>query len=111
MQDHTEIAQTSTIQRNTIVSRYDGKKTLHYCLVVFIFAGLTLGIVLIVWIHKLSNRIGNELTRRGIDYSFSAGTFLDWGVLCSLIFVSPFIYTHKLLKSMNLLCEHFNTNG
>lgn len=30
---------------NTIASRYDGKKTMHYCLVLFIFSWLTLGIV------------------------------------------------------------------
>lgn len=60
---------------NTIASRYDGKKTMHYCLVLFIFSWLTLGIVPLVWNHKISDRIGAELTRRGIDYQFGAGTF------------------------------------
>ena len=96
---------------NAIASRYDGKKTMHYCLVVFVFSWLTLGIVPLVWSHKISNRIGNELTRRGISYSFSASTFWLWGVLGSLILVGPFIYTHKLLKSMNLLAENYNVNG
>lgn len=95
----------------TIASRYDGKKTMHYCLVVFIFAGLTLGIVPIVWNHKICNRIGNELRRRGIPYSFSASAFWLWNVLGSLILVGPFIYTHKMLKSMNLLAENYNFNG
>ena len=82
---------------NTIASRYDGKKTMHYCLVLFIFSWLTLGIVPLVWNHKISDRIGAELTRRGIDYQFGAGTFWGWGILGSLILVGPFIYTHKLL--------------
>ena len=43
---------------NTIASRYDGKKTMHYCLVLFIFSWLTLGIVPLVWNHKISDRIG-----------------------------------------------------
>lgn len=96
---------------NAIASRYDGKKTMHYCLVVFIFSGLTLGIVPLVWNHKISNRIGNELMRRGISYGFSASTFWLWSILGSLILVGPFIYIHKLLKSMNLLAENYNING
>ena len=96
---------------DTIASRYDGKKTMHYCLVVFIFSWLTFGIVPIVWYHKISARIGNELNRRGVSYSFGASTFWGWNVLGSFILVGPFIYIHKLLKSMNLLSEHYNVNG
>ena len=96
---------------NTIAGRYDGKKTMHYCLVVFIFSWLTLGIVPLVWSHKISDRIGAELTRRGIDYQFGAGTFWGWGILGSLILVGPFIYTHKLLTAMNLLSADYNVNG
>lgn len=96
---------------NTIASRYDGKKTMHYCLVFFIFSGLTLGIVPLVWSHKISNRIGNELTRRGIPYNFNAGTFWLWNILGSFIVVGPFVYIHKLLKAMNLLSQNYNING
>ena len=96
---------------NTIASRYDGKKTMHYCLVVFIFSWLTLGIVPLVWSHKISNRIGAELLRRGIDYNFGAGTFWGWCILGALIIVGPFVYCHKLLKAMNLLSENYNVNG
>ena len=73
--------------------------------------GLTFGIAPIVWYHKLSARMGNELKRRGIAYSFGAGTFWGWNILGSLIFVGPFIYLHKLCKSMNLLCEDYNARG
>ena len=96
---------------NIVATRYDGKKTMHYCLVAFLFSWLTCGIVPIVWIHKLSNRIGNELTRRGYQEKFGASTFWLWGVLGYFIIVGPFIYCHKLLKSMNQICESYNYYG
>ena len=96
---------------NVIATRYDGKKTMHYCLVLFIFSWLTLGIVPLVWSHRLCKRIGAELARRGIDYSFGAGTFWGWGFFGILIIVGPFIYGHKLFKSMNLLCADYNARG
>ena len=55
---------------NLIASRFDGRKTMHYCLMAFIIGPLTLGIGFIVWFHNLSSRMGNELARRGIAYSF-----------------------------------------
>ena len=82
-----------------------------FTLVLFIFSWLTLGIVPLVWNHKISDRIGAELTRRGIDYQFGAGTFWGWGILGSLILVGPFIYTHKLLTAMNRLSADYNVNG
>ena len=96
---------------NTIASRYDGKKTMHFCLVTFIFSWLTCGIVPLVWYHRISNRIGNELSRRGIAYSFDAGTFWGWNILGSLIFVGPFVYIHKLCRAMNLISGHYNVYG
>lgn len=96
---------------NAIASRYDGKKTMHYCLLFFIIAPVTLGIGFIVWYHRISGRIGNELGRRGIVYSFGAGSFWGWNVLGSLIFIGPLVYLYKLCKSMNLLAEHYNMNG
>jgi len=96
---------------NVIASRYDGKKTMHYCLVVFIFSWLTAGIVPLVWSHKISARIGNELARRGIAYPFGAGTFWGWNILGSLIVVGPFIYIHKLCTAMNMISAHYNQNG
>lgn len=96
---------------NTIASRYDGKKTTHYLLMAFLFSWLTLGIAPIVWNHKISARIGAELNRRGLNYRFGAGSFWGWCVLGSLIAVGPLVYTHKMLKSMNLLSSHYNVNG
>ena len=96
---------------NLIASRYDGKKTMHFCLLAFIITPITFGIGAIVWYHRISARIGNELARRGIAYSFGAGSFWGWEVLGTLIFVGPFIYLHKLCKAMNLLSADFNING
>jgi len=96
---------------NSIAGKYDGKKTMHYCLVFFVFAWLTLGIVPLVWSHKLCDRVGAELTRRNIDYKISAGTFWGWGILGAFIIVGPFIYIHKLLHSMNLLAADYNEKG
>ena len=96
---------------NVIASRYDGKKTMHYCLLFFIVAPLTLGIAALVWCHRLSARIGNELRRRGIAYSFGAGSFWGWNILGSAIVVGPFIYLHKLYQAMNLLSADYNARG
>lgn len=96
---------------NVIASRYDGKKTMHYCLLLFLVAPITFGIAGIVWCHKISARIGNELSRRGIAYSFGAGTFWGWNVLGSFIAVGPFVYLHKLCTAMNLLCADYNQKG
>lgn len=96
---------------NIVASRYDGKKTMHYCLLFFVVAPITLGIASIVWYHKVSNRIGDEVKRRGINYNFSATDFWLWNVLGALIVVGPFIYIHKMFKAVNLMNENYNTNG
>lgn len=96
---------------NAAASRYDGRKTMNYCLVAFIFSWLTCGIVPFVWIIKLSARIGNELKRRNINYSFGAGQFWLWCFLGSLFIVGPFIYIHKLSVAMNLICKDYNMKG
>lgn len=96
---------------NTVASRYDGKKTMHYCLLFFLVAPITLGIAAFVWSHRISNRIGAELSRRGIAYHFSASDFWLWNVLGVLIVVGPFVYMHKLFKAVNLMNAHYNVNG
>ena len=105
------VMSTISTDINEIASRYDGKKTTHFCLMAFLFSWLTFGISPIVWYHKISDRIGNELRRRGIFYGFSAGSFWGWCVLGSLIGIGPLVYMHKMFKAMNLLCGHYNVNG
>ena len=96
---------------NIAASRYDGKKTMHYCLLAFLVGPITLGIAYIVWFHKISNRLGRELRRRNIAYNFSASDFWLWNVIGSIIVVGPFIYYHKLFKSCNLICKDYNQRG
>ena len=96
---------------NIVASRYDGKKTMHFCLLAFIVAPITLGIAGLVWYHRVSNRIGNELARRGVAYNFSAADFWLWGIIGSIIFIGPLVYLHKLFRATNLLCANYNING
>ena len=96
---------------NIVASRYDGKKTMHYCLLYFIVAPITLGIAGIVWFHKISNRMGKELKRRNIAYDFSCADFWLWNVVGSIIVIGPFIYFHKLFKAANLICADYNVKG
>lgn len=96
---------------NMVASRRDGKKTMHYCLLFFLIGPLTCEIATIVWCHKISARIGEEARARGIATSFGASTFWLWGILGSLIFVGPFVYLHKLCKTMNAINADFNAKG
>ena len=96
---------------NLVASRFDGKKTMHFCLLFFLVGPITLGIADIVWFHKISSRLGNELTRRGIPYSFGAVDYWLWNVLGSLILVGPLVYIHKIAKASVLIAQDYNARG
>ena len=96
---------------NVLASRYDGRKTMHFCLLFFLIGPITLGIAYFVWFHRISGRMGRELARRGIGYHFGAADYWLWNILGSLILVGPFIYVHKLAKASNLLAQHYNMYG
>ena len=92
-----------------IVAANDGKKTMNFCLLLFIFSWLPLGIGPIVWIHRISGRMGNQLKVRNVDYGFGAKTFWLWGVLGSMLFgIGPLIFLYKFLKTSNLLNAAYN---
>lgn len=56
--------------------------------------------------------MGNELKRRGINYSISASTFWVWNILGALLFgIGPFVFIHKFLKASNMLNADFNAKG
>ncbi len=96
---------------NTVATRYDGRKTTNYLWFFFLWGWLTGGIAFLVWFHNLSNRIGNELQRRQIPYSFSASDYWLWCVLGSFVGFLPLVYTHKLLTAMNMLNADYNQKG
>lgn len=93
---------------NLIASEHDGKHTMHFCWIVFIFSWLTLGIAPLVWYHRISNRIGNELRRRGVTSDFGADTFWLWFILGSLIYIGPYVYIYKRIVAMNQLNDLYN---
>lgn len=96
---------------NKVAGPYDHRKTMHYCLMFFLLSWLTVGIYPLIWYSMLCSRMDTELTRRGIDYKFGAGTFWGWGIFGSLILVGPFIFYHKFFKAMNLLNADYNVKG
>lgn len=96
---------------NLIASRYDGKKTMNYWLLALIITPITFGIGTLVWYHKMSARVGEELSRRRVGGDFSAGTYWLWGIIGSCIIIGPFIYLHKLCDSMNRLAADYNSRG
>lgn len=96
---------------NLIASRHDGRRTMHFCLIYFIFSWLTIGIAPIVWYHRTSDRMHGELVRRQIDYDFGATDFWLWCILGSLIVIGPYVYIYKRMKAMNLINEDYNQKG
>lgn len=95
---------------NTLASRYDGRRTMHPLLVILLGI-VTMGIYPLIWGHKYANRIGAELQRRGIRYSFSAKHFWLWNILGAMIVVGPYIFKHRQMFSTNKLCADYNLNG
>lgn len=95
---------------NIVASRADGKRTLPYFAMILLMP-YTLGIYSFVWNHGFANRIGAELIRRGYTYKFGASDFWLWNILGALIIVGPFVYCHKLMKSMNMINASYNIYG
>lgn len=96
---------------NVLASPHDGRHTMHYCLIFFLFSWLTLNIATLVWWHRISGRIGQELRRRNLQYSFGASDFWLWNILGSLIVIGPFVYIHKLMKAMNFINADWNSGN
>lgn len=96
---------------NSIAGRWDNKRSMNFWLLAIVVGPLTLGIGHLVWWHKTSARIGNELQRRGLNPTVTAADFWLWSILGSLIIIGPFIFLYKWLTAMNHLCRHYNTYG
>ena len=92
-----------------VVCKKDGKKTMNYALMTFLVTPITLGIAQIVWWHRISKRMGREIERRNISYSFGAGSYWLWNTIGLLLFgLGPIIYMVKFFKAINLLNEDYN---
>ena len=70
---------------NMVASRYDGERSMSF-FGMLMLAPLTLGIHSLVWIHKLCRRIGAELGRRGVSYTFGAKDFWIWNFLMGFLY-------------------------
>ncbi len=104
------------IAKECVYYQYIGnyEMVLGFAMLYIIFSiilSLVCNVILFIWFHKISNRIGNEIRRRGIDCEFSAKTFWLWFVLGSMIIVGPFVYMNKMVNNMNKLNENYNING
>ena len=95
---------------NIVCSRYDGERTMSYFGMLMV-APITLMVYPLVWMHALCRRIGDELQRRSLGYTFGPKAFWLWGVLGCLILVGPFVFIHKLMKAMNYMKEDYNKVG
>lgn len=96
---------------NIVASPHDGRKTMNALWIIFLLCPLTGGLAAIFWINYLCERIGKELKRREIPYSFSEADFWLWNVLGALICVGPFVFVHKWMHAMNHLNADYNQKG
>lgn len=94
---------------NTTATKYDGKNTMHF--IVCLLLSTICGFFGLWWYHTLCARMGDELKRRGINYSFGAGSYWGWGVLGSFIIIGPFVFIHKMLTAQNLINADYNLKG
>ncbi len=95
---------------NLIAGNHNGSRTMGMIPLILLSA-ITGGIAMIVWYHKISNRMGREQAYRGMPQTISAASFWGWCVLGSLIVVGPFVYLHKICAVMNALCADYNARG
>jgi len=121
---------------NTIAGPHDGKQTMNIFLCSWLIAYVIRFVVsqvlfmtdinhalntfilvlafmmpLLVWLYKLSCRVGNELKRRGIDYSFDVKDFWLYFVLGTFVLIGPFVFIYKVANASIKLAEHYNQNG
>lgn len=86
------------------------KKSMNPVAVVFLSV-VTIGIVPLVWGHRLTKRMSDELEYRDISYSLKVWHYWVFGILLCETVVCPIIYLHKLIKASNLINKHHNTYG
>ena len=93
-----------------LVAQKDGRKTIHY-LSMLMLSVLSFFVVPLVWWHNLCNRMGNELSRRNLGYSFGARHFWLLNILGGITIVCPLIFMYKFFKASNKLNKDYNVYG
>lgn len=96
---------------NTVCKPHDHKSTMNFCLLFFVITPITLGIAPLVWWTRICNRMGNEMTRRRLPNSISAGTYWGWYVLGAAIVIGPLVFFYKFLRAQNTLNADYNQKG
>lgn len=96
---------------NAISAKHNNTFLMNYAWLILL-APVTFGLATLVWMYFFTDRIEKELKIRGIqDMNFGTKTFWLWLILGSYIAVGPFIYLHRLCKSLNALCADYNVRG
>ena len=90
-----------------VAPKADHSKTMNYVFA-YILSLFTFSIVIDIWHYQTAVRVEEALERYDIDYKFSRWEFWLWFILGSFVLVGPFVYFHKLCRSMNLLCANYN---
>jgi|LSQX01.2.fsa_nt_gb hypothetical protein len=95
---------------NTVCTPHDNKKTMGF-IPALLLTLPSFGIVMLVWQHRIANRIGAELARRNSAVKLSAKDFWCWNILGVLIIVGPFVYASKYFKAINAMNQSYNNIG
>lgn len=95
---------------NTVCSMHDNKKTMGF-IPALLLSIPTLGIVMLVWQHRIANRIGTELARRNLTVKLGAKDFWCWNILGAVILIGPFVYGSKYFKAVNAMNQSYNNIG
>ena len=96
---------------NTVRSNRGIRKKLMGAIGILFLSLFTIGILPLIWGHKLTKNMGEELKYRGINYKFNLVHYWVFCILLADTIVCPIIYLHKLVKSSNLVNEHHNLYG
>ena len=93
-----------------VAPKRDGTRTMNFVFAYFVSL-FTFTVVIDVWHYHIAQRVEEALSERKINYDFGTQDFWGWFFFGSLILVGPFVYFHKLCKTMNLLCADYNNHS
>ena len=110
---HLYLLSSITAELN-IAAKGDGTRTINIVPMIF-FSIITGGIFFLFWGHSMSNRLGNELYRRNIAYTFYSETFWCWKVLLNIVLfgtlVGSHIFYYRFIIAGRKIARNYNANG